>query len=108
MALKDPGREQSGRREIVGCHQRGELRDGHAQCEAVNVRVINASWGYLGSSSPELRAAIAAAGEAGILFVAAAGNGDVFGRGIDNDAGAGLRLLSGQRRSGQHHQRGGQ
>ncbi|HEY3134576.1 MAG TPA: S8 family peptidase [Blastocatellia bacterium] len=40
----------------------------------VNVRVINASWGG-GSDSQALRQAIAAANEAGILFVAAAGNG---------------------------------
>ena len=40
----------------------------------VNVRVINASWGG-GSDSQALRQAISAAGDAGILFVAAAGNG---------------------------------
>ena len=51
----------------------------------VNVRVANNSWGYRGSSSPGLRAAIQASGDAGILFVAAAGNGDVLGRGINND-----------------------
>ena len=39
----------------------------------VNIRVINASWGGEGYSQ-SLRNAIAAAGEAGILFVAAAGN----------------------------------
>ena len=50
----------------------------------VNVRVINASWGGSGYSG-ELRAEIAAAGQADILFVAAAGNGDVLGRGIDID-----------------------
>jgi subtilisin family serine protease len=51
----------------------------------VNVRVINASWGGAGADSPALRAAIAAAGDAGILFVSAAGNGDVFGRGQNID-----------------------
>ncbi|WP_197526815.1 S8 family serine peptidase [Pirellulimonas nuda] len=51
----------------------------------VNIRVINASWGGVGIDSPGLIAAIDAAGEAGILFVAAAGNGDVFGRGQDID-----------------------
>lgn len=40
----------------------------------VNVRVINASWGG-GSDSQSLRQAIAAANDAGILFVCAAGNG---------------------------------
>lgn len=44
----------------------------------VNIRVINASWGGPGSSE-SLKSAIAAAGNAGILFVCAAGNG-----GIDN------------------------
>ncbi|HXG92883.1 MAG TPA: S8 family peptidase [Blastocatellia bacterium] len=39
----------------------------------VNVRVINASWGG-GGYSQSLRDAIAAAGQAGILFVCAAGN----------------------------------
>lgn len=39
----------------------------------VNVRVINASWGS-GANSQNLRAAIARARDAGILFVAAAGN----------------------------------
>jgi subtilisin family serine protease/6-phosphogluconolactonase (cycloisomerase 2 family) len=51
----------------------------------VNVRVINASWGGAGADDPQLRAAIAAAGAADILFVAAAGNGDVFGRGQNID-----------------------
>jgi large repetitive protein len=47
----------------------------------VNVRVINASWGG-GSNSQALRQAIAAANEAGILFVCAAGNG---GTNIDDN-----------------------
>lgn len=47
----------------------------------VNVRVINASWGG-GNDSQALRQAIAAANDAGILFVAAAGNG---GTNIDNN-----------------------
>ncbi len=51
----------------------------------VNVRVTNNSWGHSGSGSPLLRAAIEASGDAGILFVAAAGNGDALGRGSDND-----------------------
>lgn len=51
----------------------------------VNVRVTNNSWGQAGSDHPLLRSAIAASGEAGILFVAAAGNGDAIGRGVDND-----------------------
>lgn len=49
-----------------------------------NVRVINASWGGPGNSGA-LRKAINKAGKAGILFVAAAGNGgeDSFGDDID-------------------------
>ncbi|MEW6212764.1 MAG: S8 family peptidase, partial [Acidobacteriota bacterium] len=49
-----------------------------------NVRVINASWGGEGDSE-SLREAIAAAGNAGILFVCAAGNGGEDFRGDDND-----------------------
>ncbi len=45
----------------------------------VNIRVINASWGST-QNSKALKDAIAAAGDAGILFVAAAGN-----NGTDND-----------------------
>ena len=50
-----------------------------------NVRVINASWGGPGGFDAGMRDEIERAGEAGILFVAAAGNGDVLGRGVDND-----------------------
>jgi subtilisin family serine protease len=49
----------------------------------VNVRVINASWGLDSGSSDVMRDVIAAAGKQEILFVAAAGNGNVLGRGID-------------------------
>lgn len=54
----------------------------------VNIRVINASWGQTGGFNENLRQSIEAAGDADILFVAAAGNGDVLGRGIDNDQSA--------------------
>jgi subtilisin family serine protease len=50
----------------------------------VNLRAINASWGS-GQYSTALYDAIAAAGRADILVVAAAGNGDVLGRGMNND-----------------------
>jgi len=50
----------------------------------VNVRVINASWGG-GGNSQSLHDALAAAGNAGILFVCAAGNGDIHHIGFDND-----------------------
>jgi subtilisin family serine protease len=51
----------------------------------VNIRVTNNSWGQTGGFNEELRQAIAASGEADILFVAAAGNGNVLGQGINND-----------------------
>lgn len=55
------------------------------QSYGVNVPVINASWGGPGADDPDLRNAISLAGDAGMLFVTAAGNGDVFGRGQDID-----------------------
>ena len=55
----------------------------------VNVLLTNNSWGYRGSSDSNLRAAIQASDDAGMLFVAAAGNGDALGRGIDNDEDSG-------------------
>lgn len=50
-----------------------------------NVRAMNASWGTLGDFNPALQDAITSAQSADILFVAAAGNGDVTGRGVDLD-----------------------
>ena len=50
-----------------------------------NVRVLNASWGQSGGASPALRTAIEAAGQAEMLFVAAAGNGNILGQGINID-----------------------
>jgi subtilisin family serine protease len=52
---------------------------------ATNVRVLNSSWGQSGSPNSVLRNSIEAAGDAGILFVAASGNGNVLGQGVDND-----------------------
>ena len=51
----------------------------------VNIRVTNNSWGRSGDFSPNLRDAIRANGDADMLFVTAAGNGNVLGRGVDND-----------------------
>ncbi|MFK8114027.1 MAG: S8 family serine peptidase [Rubripirellula sp.] len=51
----------------------------------VNVPVLNNSWGQSGGFSSVLESAITSAEDANILFVAAAGNGNVLGRGIDND-----------------------
>jgi subtilisin family serine protease len=61
---------------IKGINYAIELRN-----RGVNVRIINASWGG-GKNSEALRQAIAAANEAGILFVCAAGNGSTN---IDDD-----------------------
>ena len=51
----------------------------------VNIVALNNSWGG-GPYSAELHAAIIRAAKANILFIAAAGNGDRFGRGINNDS----------------------
>ncbi len=50
-----------------------------------NVRVLNNSWGQPGGPNLALQSAIQSSGESGILFVAAAGNGNLIGQGIDND-----------------------
>ncbi|GEM_PF-687144 len=52
---------------------------------AANVRVSNNSWGSSGSFSQSLFDAVAGNFEADILFVAAAGNGDILGQGVNND-----------------------
>jgi subtilisin family serine protease/Tol biopolymer transport system component len=52
---------------------------------AANVRVLNASWGQTGGFDAALANSIELSGDAGILFVASAGNGNVLGQGIDND-----------------------
>lgn len=49
------------------------------------VRVLNASWGQSGSENPALREALEAAEQADMLFVAAAGNGNILGQGINLD-----------------------
>lgn len=55
--------------------------------DAINVRVSNNSWGSLDTFSSTLRDSIAANGAAGILFVAAAGNGEGrTGSGVNLDA----------------------
>lgn len=55
--------------------------------DTVNVRVSNNSWGSLDTFSQTLREAIAVNGAAGILFVAAAGNGEGrTGSGVNLDA----------------------
>lgn len=51
-----------------------------------NVRVLNNSWGQPGGFDQALETAIRDSGEEGILFVAAAGNGNILGNGVNNDA----------------------
>ncbi|WP_417732209.1 Ig-like domain-containing protein [Rosistilla oblonga] len=53
--------------------------------EGANVKVLNNSWGQPGGFERSLEAAINDLYGAGILFVAAAGNGNILGQGVDND-----------------------
>jgi serine protease len=59
----------------------------------VNIRVLNASWGG-GGNSAALREAVAAAGEAGIVFVCAAGNDGEDGDAADHFPSGYARELS--------------
>jgi subtilisin family serine protease len=51
----------------------------------VNIVVSNNSWGFGGGVNVGLRQAVQQAGDVGILTVAAAGNGNALGVGINND-----------------------
>ncbi len=53
--------------------------------EGANVRVLNNSWGQPGGYEVSLETAIQDSSDAGILFVAAASNGNFLGQGVDND-----------------------
>ena len=53
--------------------------------EGANVRVLNNSWGQPGGFEVSLETAIQDSSDAGILFVAASGNGNFLGQGVDND-----------------------
>jgi hypothetical protein len=53
--------------------------------EGAAVKVLNNSWGQPGGYEASLEAAIQQLYEANILFVAAAGNGNILGNGVDND-----------------------
>lgn len=65
--------------------QRLEVTADGRTTEGANVRVLNNSWGQPGGYEPAFEAAISEVGELGVLFVAAAGNGDIFGNGVNND-----------------------
>ena len=64
---------------------RYDVDDNGRVIEGANVRVLNNSWGQPGGYEPSLEAAIENSGNSGILFVAAAGNGNILGQGVDND-----------------------
>ncbi len=53
--------------------------------EGADVRVLNNSWGQPGGYEVSLETAIGDSYDAGILFVAAAGNGNILGNGVDNN-----------------------
>ncbi len=50
-----------------------------------NIKVLNNSWGQPAGYDQSLEASIRDSNDRGILFVAAAGNGNVLGQGVDND-----------------------
>ena len=81
LRFLDENNQGSTQEAILAINYATMMRSQHG----VNVLLTNNSWGYRGNSSPNLRAAIQASGNEGMLFVAAAGNGDVLGRGFDND-----------------------
>ncbi len=60
-------------------------RDDGTVVAGANVRVLNNSWGQPGGFERSLEVAIRESGDAGILFVAAAGNGNILGNGVNND-----------------------
>ena len=53
--------------------------------QSVNIRVTNNSWGVEAGFNQGLYDSIAESEAAGILFVAAAGNGNILGEGADLD-----------------------
>ena len=64
----------------------GLRRDDQGRVESgADVRVLNNSWGQPGGADLALATAIDAAADEEILFVAAAGNGNILGQGVDND-----------------------
>ncbi|MCS7465424.1 S8 family serine peptidase [Stieleria sp. ICT_E10.1] len=65
--------------------ERHSIDDNNRTVEGANLRVLNNSWGQPGGYELAFETAIGELGDAGVLFVAAAGNGDIFGNGVDND-----------------------
>ncbi len=61
-------------------------RDSNGQViRGANVKVLNNSWGQPSGFDRALEASIRRSDQAGILFVAAAGNGNILGEGVNND-----------------------
>ena len=100
----DHGRQVSSMRTIkvhVGRHRGASTMSRRMRRQyGVNVRVINASWGGGGLQRRVCATRLPRPVQADILFVAAAGNGDVLGRGIDNDE---TPFYPASLRPGQHH-----
>lgn len=65
--------------------ERYRVDDDGRVVEGANVRVLNNSWGQPGGFETALERAIIESGDAGIMFVAAAGNGNLLGQSVDND-----------------------
>lgn len=65
--------------------QRYSVDDNNRTVEGAKLRVLNNSWGQPGGYEPAFETAISELGDTGVLFVAAAGNGDILGNGVDND-----------------------
>ncbi|WP_372717378.1 S8 family serine peptidase [Novipirellula sp.] len=65
--------------------ERYNVNDSGRVTQGAGVRVLNNSWGQPGGFELALQTAIVDSGNAGILFVAAAGNGNFLGQGVDND-----------------------
>ena len=65
--------------------ERYDVNDVGRTTAGANVRVLNNSWGQPGGYEPAFETAIDELGQSGVMFVAAAGNGDIFGNGVNND-----------------------
>lgn len=66
--------------------ERYEINDAGRITAGANVRVLNNSWGQPGGFESAFESAIDELGQLGVMFVAAAGNGDILGNGVNNDS----------------------
>ncbi|MCA9137180.1 MAG: S8 family serine peptidase, partial [Planctomycetales bacterium] len=67
-------------RDSVSFDEQGRLESG------ADLRVLNNSWGQPGGFEQAFSSVITELGDAGILFVAASGNGNLLGNGVNNDS----------------------